>query len=351
MSFGVAAAAIGAAGAIGSAVIGGRAAKKAGQAQADAANRQLDLQWDMYQQQREDQAPWRNTGGAALNQLAYLLGIQQNVNPAQAISDLYQTYLGRKPDESGFQNYMKLANSGMSIADIERSIASSPEAQDAVRSGRVDAPTVGTYAQQYGQQQSGSQPSGAFGSLLRGFTEQDFKTDPGYEFRLGEGQKALESSAAARGGLLSGAAAKAMTKYSQNFASNEYQNAYNRFTNDQTNTFNRLAGIAGVGQTATNQLGQAGQNYANQAGNAIKYGGTARGSGYINQANAIYSGLGSLAGIAANTNWGAFGSGASAPSGIFGTVGGMNGVSPVTGMNSGVGYSYSPYSSFGGTYG
>jgi hypothetical protein len=97
----------------------------------------------------------------------------------------------------------------------------------------------------------------------RSFSMSDFQADPGYAFRMAEGQKALERSAAARGNLNSGATLKALTRYNQDLGSQEYQNAYNRFSNDQTNRFNRLASLAGLGQTATQATSTAGQNYAN----------------------------------------------------------------------------------------
>jgi hypothetical protein len=103
-------------------------------------------------------------------------------------------------------------------------------------------------------------------SLLKSFGASDFQQDPGYQFRMDEGQKALERSAAARGGLMGGATAKALTQYGQNFASNEYQNAYNRFNQDQQNRFGRLSSLTGYGTMANQSLGQAGQSYANNAG-------------------------------------------------------------------------------------
>lgn len=133
------------------------------------------------------------------------------------------------------------------------------------------------------------------GDWNRDFTMADFQTDPGYAFRLAEGQKAIDRAAAARGMGNSGATMKAIANYGQNMASSEYQNAYNRFNNDRTNRFNRLSSIAGVGQTASNQLGQAGQNFANMAGEAAMGGANARASGIMGQANAINSTIGGLA--------------------------------------------------------
>lgn len=108
------------------------------------------------------------------------------------------------------------------------------------------------------------------------FTMSDFMADPGYQFRMSEGQKAIERSAAARGGLNSGATLKALTRFGQDTASSEFSNAYNRFNADRDRRFNRLSSLAGVGQTANSQVASAGQNYGNNVsqnqiglGNAI----------------------------------------------------------------------------------
>jgi len=91
-----------------------------------------------------------------------------------------------------------------------------------------------------GQLSTGLQSGGEFN---RNFSMSDFTADPGYEFRMQQGQRALDSSAAARGGALSGAAVKAQTRYGQDYASNEYNNAYNRFNNDLNSRYNRLASL------------------------------------------------------------------------------------------------------------
>lgn len=103
----------------------------------------------------------------------------------------------------------------------------------------------------------------------RGFTMQDYQQDPGYQFRMKEGMKALQGTAAARGNLNSGATLKALARYGQDYASQEYNNAFNRFQTDQTNRFNRLSSLAGLGQTSVAQVGQAGQNYANAYGQNV----------------------------------------------------------------------------------
>jgi hypothetical protein len=119
-----------------------------------------------------------------------------------------------------------------------------------------------------------------------------FQADPGYAFRLSEGQKALDRSAAARGGLISGSALKAAERYGQDMGSQEYQNAFNRYQTEQQSRLNPLQSLAGVGQTSTNALGTAGQNYATNAGEAIGQAAQARASGYVGASNAFSSGVG-----------------------------------------------------------
>lgn len=124
------------------------------------------------------------------------------------------------------------------------------------------------------------------------FGMDQFQQDPGYAFRLSEGQKALDRQAAARGGLISGGALKAAQRYGQEMGSQEYTNAFNRYQTERNARLNPLQSLAGVGQTSTNALGVAGQNYATGAGEAIGQAGQARASGYIGGANALSQSLG-----------------------------------------------------------
>lgn len=127
-----------------------------------------------------------------------------------------------------------------------------------------------------------------------GFTgDVNLAQDPGYAFRLAEGQKALERTAAARGGLLSGGAMREAQRYGQGMASQEYANAYNRALTQ----YNTLANIAGVGQTSAGQMageaGQLGANLGNTYYNAGTAEGQARASGYLGVGNALSSAIGS----------------------------------------------------------
>jgi hypothetical protein len=127
-----------------------------------------------------------------------------------------------------------------------------------------------------GQYQRGIQPGG---DLTRGFTMADYQADPGYAFRLSEGLKGLNQTAAARGGMLSGNALRGAQRFGQDLASQEYQNAYNRYTAQQSGQRNALAGLAGIGQTTAGTLGSAGESYGQNVGNIMQQQG-------VNAANA-----------------------------------------------------------------
>jgi hypothetical protein len=122
-----------------------------------------------------------------------------------------------------------------------------------------------------------------------------FQADPGYAFRMSEGMKALERSAAARGGLLSGATLKGIQRFGQDLGSQEYMNAFNRYQTERAARLQPLQSLAGVGQTTAQQLGQAGQSMASNVGEALTSGAAARASGYVGQANALTGALGGAA--------------------------------------------------------
>lgn len=143
---------------------------------------------------------------------------------------------------------------------------------------------------------------------LDGYTSSSWMTtDPGYAFRQAEGQKAIERSAASRGALFSGATGRELTRYGQDYASNEFMNA-----------FNRLGAISGSGQTATQNIGGAGQNYSGQATGTLQYSGNAQAQGIIGAGNARASGY-----LGAGNAWGNF-MGNTIP-GAIGAYGGTQG--------------------------
>lgn len=133
---------------------------------------------------------------------------------------------------------------------------------------------------------------GEGGEYARAPSINELQMDPGYGFRLAEGQKALERRLAAGGRMFSGGALKAGTQYGQEMASQEYQNAFARARQQRADVTNALLGIGGYGpslaSSAAGAIGQTGSNIAN-----IQLGaGQARASGYIGQANALSQALG-----------------------------------------------------------
>jgi len=119
-----------------------------------------------------------------------------------------------------------------------------------------------------------------------------YQNSTGYQFRLGQGTQAIDRSAAARGGLNSGATLKALANYGQNIGSAEFGNY-----------LNQLQGVIAPGQQALSQNAQAGQNLANQSGNNMMNAANARASAYGTAANAFNGALQDGVGYGASKGW------------------------------------------------
>lgn len=158
-----------------------------------------------------------------------------------------------------------------------------PDSALGVQNYGASAQEMAAAANQY----AGADGSGIFTDT---FTPSDLYTDPSYQFRLNEGRRALEASAAARGMTGSGQNLKDITNYGQSAASQEYGAAYDRFMNNQSTLYNRLAGLAGVGQTTAGTLGAAAQNTAANIGSNTMAGIGASNAALIGGANASAAG-------------------------------------------------------------
>jgi hypothetical protein len=140
----------------------------------------------------------------------------------------------------------------------------------------------------------GNAGAAGYGQYAKDFSMADYQQDPGYQFRLSEGLKQLGHAAGARGGLISGQTMKGMQDYAQGSASNEYQNAFNRYQTNRANQLQPLGNLMSSGQAAaSNQAGQAGQYGAN-AGNMMMQAGQATAAGQMGSANSINNMLGSM---------------------------------------------------------
>jgi hypothetical protein len=147
-------------------------------------------------------------------------------------------------------------------------------------------------------------PGGAqganFGKYARDFNQNDMVTDPGYAFRLSEGQKALDRQAAARGGLISGGALKAATRYGQDMGSQEYGNAFNRYQTNRQNQLSPLFSLMGSGQASAAGQAAAAGNYGTQGAAGLTNIGAANAAGTVGATNALTAGLGSYLNYSSN---------------------------------------------------
>lgn len=263
-------------GLVGGSLISGRsqakAAKQAAGAQSAAADAATQLEREMFQQSREDMLPWLQAGSGALPELLRLAGLERYKIPGQR--NLQFDERARLEAE--------LATLGTGFGPAGRRAAITARLAEL---GPQEAATPDTY----GYRRS-TDPNAMLSTLA---------LDPGYQFRRAEGMRGLENSASARGGLLSGNFIRDAQRYGQDLASQEYGNA-----------FNRLAGIAGVGQTQAQQLAGLGSQFAGNVGQNMMNAANARASGYVGKANAQAGLMGNLTNLAMmGYGLGAFGGG------------------------------------------
>lgn len=125
----------------------------------------------------------------------------------------------------------------------------------------------------------------ALGQLQTGLnqvpTAEEVMSQPGYQFGLKQGQLGLDRKFAASGGRISGAAMKAASQYNTDYATTGYNAAYQR----GQDRLNRLAALAGIGQTATQSSAQAGMNAGNQISGLISSQGDASAAARLAQGN------------------------------------------------------------------
>lgn len=253
----------------GSAVIGGVtsviAGNKAAGAARDAAATTAATDKYVYDTTRQDQAPYRQVGYGALGKLAQIYGVQVQPDSSGTFgsSPDYAAYVRNSPDlMADVAKHQEFGGDLNAYGQWHYNTYGANEGRTLPTTGGVALPASGASSDPYG-----------------GFT-----ASPSYQFRLDEGLKAIERSAAARGNRLSGATMKAIDRYAANEASQEFGNYVSG-----------LQSLAGVGQSANNTVAQAGQNYAANVGQAQTAAGNARASAYANTGNAINSTVGNLA--------------------------------------------------------
>jgi hypothetical protein len=276
-------------------LISADAASSAAGAQAKSAREANDLQREIFERNIELQEPFRQAGIYGQNQLLTLLGLggggQYDDSAYNKALAAYNAKLAGIDPSRFITGAGVMAGSGDSGQDYYSSGTFDQKAYDAARAGIV-APNREDF-----RMTGNASKNPMFGKYATAeYTPAMFAKgmDPGYQFRLKEGMKGLESSAAARGNLLSGGTLKGIQRYGQDMASQEYTNAFNRYQAERAGTLNPFQSLAGQGQTAANTIGNYGMNYANQVGENYMGAGNARASGYIGQANAIGGGISNL---------------------------------------------------------
>jgi len=250
---------------------GGGSADTSGMEKATREANQLNR--EVFEQSVARGEPYYNIGTQGLRALADRMGLQGGTMQSEAqireqLQPQFMTqqavpeglYSDRLGNQYTFDQYF--GNNWLAERDpTYRDSMVRDAGLTAVTSSPAVLDTAGLDAAVQAQMAAQQQPEG-FGGLLDAFSMENYQQDPGYLFRLAEGEKALERAAAARGQRYDPSTMKALQDYGQQAASQEFANAYNRYNIDQQNVFNRLANIAGIGQGQVAQLDQAGQVFA-----------------------------------------------------------------------------------------
>ena len=263
-----------------------QAAQQASQQQLQAAQQANQLNASIYKQNLLNGQPYAQGGQVALSALMGGLGL----GGAQAGAPYGSASPGVQAPAGTFTNAQ-----GQPVDAQGNVITQAPDASYGI--GNIQ---TGATQQQLDQAGNLLAP----GSLTHQFSGADLLAgiDPGYQFRMDQGNAALNARRAAMGNRLGGQALKDISDYNQGAASQEYGNAYNRYQTNQSNIYTRLANLAGIGQTQTNQnanlgsqtAGQMGSNTigaAGASGNYLTSGASAGAAGQIGSTNSIVGGL------------------------------------------------------------
>jgi hypothetical protein len=254
-----------------------QATQDANKLQKDIADQQIGLAREQFDFAKGAAKPGMQAGTAATNKLASLLGLRP---------------------ESGTPGSMEAIRNRLRPQFTDTSVPGSiwektPELEAAVQ------------AEARRLQEQGDPNDPEFGLFTKNFDPSTVEMDPGYAWRRDQGAKTILRGLGRQAG--DGRALRGLEEFGQGLASQEYGNAYsrafNRFQTDRANRLQPLQSMAGYGQSSTNSLMGAGQNFASGAGNALgNYGqqaganitgaGNARASSYVGGANALNQGIG-----------------------------------------------------------
>lgn len=247
-----------------------KAASKAADAQTAAANAQIEYMTESRDLIRDDLAPYLGMGTNALQAYAYNMGLIDEApvfggDPMQIV-EFTDTVPGAYNANGGTWQSAGRDSQYIPMQAMDREVTKY----------RVGDQVFSDY--EAAQDYAAANPTG--GTEYGGF-----EASPGYEWRLGQGLDAIEGSAAARGGLYSGATMKALNQFGQDYGSAEFNNYQNQ-----------MLGLAGMGQSAAAMQANNEMNFANMYGQAQSSIGNAQAAGAIAQGNAWNNALNGMAG-------------------------------------------------------
>lgn len=272
-------------------LMGSDSAGDAANAQSQAAAASDATQRYQYDTTRADNAPFLQTGVAANNKLAQLMGLSAGGSKTseQLRSELIGSFTSPGAASQGAWGVI-----GNPEADWPTMGYTGGTGTPTIDEAGLNSAIQARLAQQ-AQEQATAQSDPSFGSLSRNFSTSDLNADPvyqsGLQFGLDQGTQAINRQAAASGSMLSGATLKALTRFGNDYGSTKANESYNRFNTNNNQQYNRLAGLSGAGQQATNQVGAAGMNMANNISQTQQGVGNANASSYIAQGNALQNGI------------------------------------------------------------
>jgi hypothetical protein len=245
-------------------------------------------------------------GTTGIGSALYDLSSLGNINALNNLLNPSQTAANNTGNTNNGLSGTQLAALGTGAAGLYNASATREAMQQAIGAQQaLTAASQGTLGNIYNQQLGYQAPYQAAGVgavnqlagmtpyLTHQFNAADLQAGlaPNYDFMLQQGQQANQRAANVGGGALGGNALTGLNKYTQDYAGNAYQNAFNNYQNQRTGIYNNLAGIANIGQTANVGAGTAGTNYGQGTVNLNTGLGNAQAANILGQAQVGASGV------------------------------------------------------------
>lgn len=262
-----------------------KAADKSIAASQQATDKTLALQKEIFDKLWGGTQVQRDAGDAATRQMAALMGLSLPASTPQAQTQPAITQPQVQPTAGNYGSYSPGYGGMVAMRDPESGLG-----MNAMSMGGAEGPQVQPQMTGNAMAIGGMPATTATGAnAMQTDPTAWLRSTPGYEFNLKEGQRSLNTGLASQGRLFSGDAGREAVRYGQNYA--------DRIYGDQ---WNRLAGIAGAGQTAQSQGAGAATNYANNSGNALQWNARNLSSSYQDKGNSTAGFWGNLSGSANN---------------------------------------------------